>query len=380
MQKSNKLTKAVRFAPLLAMALALGACALPRSGPSQSEILAGSVENGGNTHIVLVDDRISRAATVEEPLGFSRSFLNAGLASVDRVRSGDLITVTIWENVENGLLAAVGTSSTTLRDIQVDALGNIFVPYAGIVRASGRTPEELRTEITRLLARQTPDPQVEVRRTAGNGASVNVVGGVNIQGVYPLDAATRRLTAMLASAGGVSLDPAGTRVIVQRGGQSGSVWLSELYNNPENDITLRANDRIIVREDERYFTVLGATTGQKRIDFTSGNPNMVDALADIGGLDSRTADPSGIFIFRVESAEVANAVLETDTFTTPQRLAYVIDLTAQESIFTAQTFRLRNQDTIYITEAPFSQWSRVLEAVAGTIDTFDNLATIAEAL
>ena len=372
--------KPTRVASLLAFALALGACGLPRSGPSQKEILAGSVENGGSTNVVLVDDRVARAAYSVNPLGFSRTFLNAGLASVDRIRAGDLIAVTVWENVDNGLLSAPGTSSTTLPEIQVDELGNIFVPYAGIVRASGRTPEELRIEITRLLERQTPDPQVEVRRKPGIGATVNVVGGVNNQGVYLLDAASRRLTSMLANAGGVSLDPAGTKIIVQRGNEVGAVWLRDLYDNPQNNITLRANDRIIVEKDERYFTVLGASSGQEQIDFESRDPSVVDALAQIGGLNGNAADPRGIFIFRIEPAEIANAVLETTQYTTPQRVAYVIDLTAEESIFTAQTFRIKDRDTIYVTEAPFVSWSRVLESISGTINTIDNLATIADVL
>jgi len=364
----------------MALVLFLGACGLPRSGPTQQEVLAGSVENGGQTNIVMVDDRVAAASRRDEPLGFSRTFLNAGLASVDRINAGDKITVTIWENVDNGLLNALGASSTTLPQIQVDELGNIFVPYAGVVRAAGRTPEELRREITSRLSQQTPDPQIEVRREAGIGATVNVVGGVNKQGVYLIDAASRRLTAMLAVAGGVSLDPAGTKIVVQRGQNSGAVWLRDLYANPENDITLRARDRIIVQKDERYFTVLGASTGQTRVDFVNRDPNAVDALALIGGLNGNIADPRGIFIFRVEPASVANAVLDTTEFTTPQRLAYVIDLTKEESIFTAQAFQVRDRDTIYVTEAPFVSWSRVLEAIAGTVNTVDSIATIAGVL
>ena len=163
--------KKLRFFAGLGAILALTACDLPRSGPSENEILAGSVENGGNTHIVLVNDQVARDARLENRLGFSRSFLNAGNASVDRINAGDMLSITVWENVENGLLAGVGQNSTTLPGVQVDQLGNIFVPYAGVVRASGRSPDELRVEITQLLSRQTPDPQVEVRRQAGDGAA-----------------------------------------------------------------------------------------------------------------------------------------------------------------------------------------------------------------
>jgi len=366
-----------RLATAFTLMMAVSACGLPRSGPSQREILAGSIENGGQTNIVYVDDRVARAATIETPLGFSRSFLNAGTISVDRIRPGDVLSITIWENVENGLLVAPGASSTTLGKVQVDQLGNVFVPYAGVVRASGRTPEELRQDITQLLERQTPDPQIEVRREAGDAAVVNVVGGVNKQGVIALSAASRTLTAVLAVAGGVGIDPAGTRVTVQRGNESGSIWLRDLYAEPANDINLRAHDRIIVEKDQRYYSVLGAASGQTRVDFLSKDPNVVDALSAVSGLNGNVADPRGIFIFRIEPAEVANAVLETDEFTTPQRVAYVIDLTKEESIFTAQAFRIRDRDTVYVTEAPFVSWSRVLETVAGTINTLDNLATIA---
>lgn len=370
----------LRLGSAFTIVLALGACGLPRSGPNTAEILAGSVENGGQTNIVYVDNRVAEAANLEIPLGFSRAFLNAGTASIDRIRAGDVLTITIWENVDNGLLAAPGASSTILKEIEVDQLGNIFVPYAGIVRASGRTPEELRLDLTRLLSPQTPDPQVEVRRKAGEAAVVNVVGGVNHQGVFVLGAANRRLTAMLAVAGGVAIDPAGTKITVQRGGQSGSVWLRDLYANPANDINLRAQDRIIVEKDQRYFTVLGASAGQTRVDFQSKDPNVVDALSAVKGLNGQVADPRGIFLFRMEPPEIANAVLETDQFTTPQRLAYVIDLTKEESIFTAQAFSIRDRDTIYVTEAPFVSWSRVLESIAGTVNTLDSLATIANAL
>ena len=370
-------TNRVRLALSIPLVLALGACGLPRSGPTQQEILAGSVENGGQTNIVYVDDRVARVAVIETPLGFSRTFLNAGRTSIDRIRPGDQLTVTIWENVENGLLVAPGASSTTLKDIQVDQLGNIFVPYAGVVRATGRTTEELRLDITQLLERQTPDPQIEVRRQTGDAAVVNVVGGVNKQGVVALSAASRTLTSVLAVAGGVAIDPAGTRITVQRGNESGAIWLRDLYANPANDINLRAHDRIIVEKDQRYYSVLGASSGQTRVDFLSKDPNVVDALSAVSGLNGNVADPRGIFIFRMEPAEIANAVLETDEFTTPQRVAYVIDLTKEESIFTAQAFRIRDRDTVYVTEAPFVSWARVLDTVAGTINTLDSIATIA---
>ncbi len=363
---------------LLLTLMVVGACGLPRTGPTTHEILASSVENGGTTHIVYVDDRVTRLASAEPEIGFSRAFLNAGNASVDRINAGDKLTITIWENVDNGLLANTGSNSTTLPDVQVDQLGNIFVPYAGVVRASGRTSEELRVEITRLLERQTPDPQVEVRRASGDGSTVSIVGGVATQGVYPIVPSTRRLLSMLATAGGVSLNPDVTQLSIHRGNNTARIWLQDLYDNPAYNIALHAGDEIVISQDRRYFTALGSTTAQKKMPFDEHSPNAVDALASIGGLNGTTANPRGVFVFRVEPASVANALLNTDEFTSPQRVAYVIDLTREDGIFIARNFNIINHDAIFVTQAPFVQWSALLQAVAGTAKTVDSLATIVE--
>jgi len=186
----------------LAAVLVLTSCGLPRSGPSRGEILAGAREDAG-VHILAVDDRVAQAARSVETLGFDSSFLNAAASRADRISAGDVLSITVWENVDNGLLASVGQKVTFIADIQVDQNGTIFMPYAGNLKATGKTPEELRRLITEKLEGQTPDPQVEVRRLAGDGSTVSIVGGIAAQGVYPIEPSTRRLTAMLAKAGGV---------------------------------------------------------------------------------------------------------------------------------------------------------------------------------
>ena len=93
------------------------------------------------------------------------------------------------------------SSAATLSDLQVDGSGRIFVPYAGRIQVAGHTPEEIRQLITQALQDQTPDPQVEVRRSAGAGATVSIIGSVGGQGIYPILHQTRTLSTMLASAG-----------------------------------------------------------------------------------------------------------------------------------------------------------------------------------
>lgn len=365
--------KAILF---LSVGLILSACGLARGGPTNREIRAGSVENGGDMHVVDVTDAVAQAARRAPESGFSAAFRSAGVVSSERISAGDLLDVTIWENVDNGVFATAGARVTSLSAVSVDQLGNIFIPYAGVVRASGRTSDQLRIKLTELLATQTPDPQIEVRREPGDGATVSIIGGVALQGVFPITASTRRLTGMLAAAGGVAVEPNIVKITIRRGQETGSVWMQDLFDVPDYDIPLRAGDKIFLEKDERFFLSLGAV-GQRRIPFETHNPNVIEALALLGGLISNTSNPRGIFIFRVEPAAIANRVMGRTDFTTPQRIAYVVDLTKPSGIFTAQNFVVEDEDTLYVTEAPYVAWNKVLQTVLGTLNTVTAFETSA---
>ncbi len=351
---------------LLGAALVVSACGLPRSGPTKGEILSGSVQKGGSSHIVDVDDRVNRAANYSPAYGFGSDFRNASQVGADVVRPGDVLGLSIWENVDDGLLASLGQSSTQLTELQVDSQGYIFVPYAGRVMAAGNTPDGLRRIITEKLETQTPDPQVMVTRVAGDGATVSVMGKVNSQGVYPIERPTRTLSAMLSKSGGVTIEPEVAVVTVKRGGSSGKVWLRDLYSNNRNDIALRPGDVILVEEDQRSFTALGALGGQTKVPLGNEQINAIEAVAMVGGLSTLLADPKGVFIMRTEPQAVARAVLGRNDVYGDQRIVYVLNLAKPDGMFIARDFVIRDGDTVYVTEAPFVQWQKIMNSILGT--------------
>ena len=371
---TNKFSRAFRLAVLSAGVMVLASCGLPSSGPSVKDIQNSSVENGGDLFIVDVNQSVINASTRQRSSGFSQSFRNAGVVSVDRIFAGDTLTITIWENVENGLFSTLGSKVTTLPAMQVDQLGNIFIPYAGSVKASGYTPDELRLKITSMLEDQTPDPQIEVRREPGDGATVSILGGVGGQGIYPIDASSRRLTGMLARAGGITLDPSVVKITVRRGANVGEIWFQNLLDNPADDIPLRAGDKIVLEKDERYFISMG-TTGQRRISFETQNPTVLEALAAVGGLRANQSNAKGIFVFREEPAPIANRVLGRSDLVGPQKFAYLVDLTSQSSMLVAGKFPIQDEDTIYVTEAPYVKWRTLLFTVIGALNATAALDT-----
>jgi len=285
----------------------------------------------------------------------------------DMIAPGDVLALTVFENVTaDPLLGNTGQRVSVLDQVQVDGQGYIFMPYAGKIRAAGQTPDGLRQAITRKLDPQTPDPQVTVQRVAGDGTTVTISGKVNAQGVYPIERPTRTLSAMLAKAGGVAIEPAVAIVRVTRAGQTGKVWLLDLYQNPGLDIALRGGDQIVIEQDQRAFVALGATGAQNRVPFQTQTMSAIEAIAQVGGLSTSLADPTGFFVFRNESAEIANLVLGRNDLTGDQRFVYVLDLTQPTGMFEARDFLIRDGDTVYVTEAPFVQWQKTLGAITGT--------------
>jgi polysaccharide biosynthesis/export protein len=373
----TKFTTWTRILVLSSLALTTASCGLPRSGPNKKEILSGSSEAIGDAFVVPVDRRIAKLTTRHVALGFSNAFQSAGEIGSDEIHPGDKLTLAIWENVDNGLLASTGTGATPLTDVQVDGGGFIFVPYAGRIKAAGNSPEALRRIITAKLAEQTPDPQVSVARLAGDGATVSVMGNIGAQGVYALERPTRSLSAMIARAGGVAVNPEIAQVTVTRGGNSGKVWLKDLYANPAMDIALRPGDVVLVEADQRAFTAMGATGAQSSVQFEAQSLTAIEALAQVGGLQTNVADPTGVFVLRDEEPNVANAVLSRSDLRGPQRIAYVLNLTEPEGLFNARDFDIRDGDTIYVTEAPYVQWQKTLAVLTGTASSANSLNSLA---
>jgi polysaccharide export outer membrane protein len=359
------------------LVVTVAACALPRSGPNKREIFSGSVQRQGDAFVIEVNDYVTRATAVVPALGFSEAFQRAGVVGSDTINAGDTLGLTIWENVDDGLLANQGANATQLTEVQVDGAGFIFVPYAGRIKASGNSPEALRQIITEKLDAQTPDPQVMVTRLAGNGSTVSVLGAIGGQGVYAIERPTRTLSSMIARAGGVTVIPEVARITVKRGGQTGSIWLRDLYDNPRMDIALRSGDVILVEQDTRAFTALGATGAQARVPFETKALSALEAIATVGGLNSQLADPTGVFVLRNEPAEIANIVLGRNDLVGAQRMVYVLDLTEPNGMFMARDFVIRDGDTVYVTEAPYVQWQKTLAALMGPLQTVNTLNTLA---
>ncbi|MEM9781478.1 MAG: polysaccharide biosynthesis/export family protein [Pseudomonadota bacterium] len=357
-----------RLVLLLAAALALGACAVPRAGPSSGEITAPTADVPFT--IVPVSAAVTAATRQEPTLGFGTDFQRRKPAAVDVIVPGDVLTITVWENSETGLLSATGIGATTMPNVRVDAAGTIHVPYVGRVRAAGRSVATLSRIIRDQLAERVLNPQVDVFPHVSDARQVSVQGVVGAPGLYSIRAGSRHLLPMLAQAGGVPADPEVVRLRLRRGSETGEVWLQDLYDRPEMNVPLAAGDAVIAERDRRSFTALGAVGKTMRVPFPHRRLSLADALGAIGGLRDDFADPSGVFIFRDESADVMQRLdpgMRGEAAGAGGKVVYVLDLTAPGGMFLARDFIMRDGDTLYATTAPFVRFRQVLSSIAPVI-------------
>lgn len=92
-----------------------------------------------------------------------------------KIGLGDQIAVSIWGLPDIFPIVNI-TPDQNLR--RVDQNGNIFFPYAGLIKAEGRTQDELRNDLTYALSKSFNEPQVDVSISRFNSQKVFVLGEV----------------------------------------------------------------------------------------------------------------------------------------------------------------------------------------------------------
>ena len=111
-------TKGARSLVLISLVAAVAACGLPRSGPNKKEIYAGSVLKEGDAFVVTVNSRVTRATAVTPAFGFGSDFRNAGVVGSDTISPGDVLGLTIFENVKDDpLLGNTGQRVSALDQV-----------------------------------------------------------------------------------------------------------------------------------------------------------------------------------------------------------------------------------------------------------------------
>lgn len=352
------------------VAVSLGGCTIvPKAGPLTASITHESQQEAAPFLLVPV----SRIALTElanvapedfRPLAISQP------APDTMIHVGDTVSVTLWEygsgllgpvNAANpGSVALVGAQSATVPNQTIDQTGTVLVPFAGEVKAAGRTTRQVQADIIKALRGKASNAQalVQIMQTTDN--AVTVTGDVNHPGRFPLSSAGTRLLDALSTAGGTTGKARDMLIQLSRGGEVRSTRLSVIHRDPIQNIYLKPGDVVTLNQEPQSVVVLGATNKNLVVPFDKTLLTLAETLGAGGGLSDHLADPYGVYVLRYETLEVAKRLRSEplpDYLLTGKTVpvVYQIDLRSADGLMLLQNFMMRDRDLVYVADAPAVQ-------------------------
>jgi polysaccharide export outer membrane protein len=368
------------------MFLALAGCSfLPGGGPFQRDVRAGHpFEPDGLPYALVQVTPAVVGVLAEHAPRLSRVFSDSRPPEGITFGIGDAVAVTIFESAAGGLFIPAEASVRpgnfiALPNQLVDNSGDISIPYAGAIRAAGRTPKQVQDEIVEKLKNRAIEPQAVVSlaesvpggREAQRTSLISVLGEVTKPSRFPANHAGERILDAIADAGGPKDQGYDTWIMLVRNGRQAIAPFGALVYEPQNNIWAHPNDTIYVYQEPQTFIVVGATraiptgvpgTGQAQFDFGAWRVSLAEAIAKAGGLADNQADPQSVFLYRGETREVADQLgIDISKFDTPIiPIIYILNLRDPPGFFLATKFQMRNKDVIYISNAPSVETTKFL--------------------
>lgn len=295
-----------------------------------------------------------------EPGGLAGAFSSNKPPASIKFNSGDVLSITIFEAAAGGLFIPIEAgvrpgNFVTLPNQIIDDGGNITVPYAGIVKAAGRTYVEVQNDITARIRNRAIEPQVVVSLITQNTSLISVFGEVGNPIRYPAAGlgARDRITDAITRAGGIRDQGYQTWVMLERGGKRGTIPFANLVYDPSNNIYVQPGDRIYVYQEDQKFTAFGASGSQGEFTFGAWRINLVSAVAKAGGLIDTQADPGSVFLYRSEPRHVAEQlgvdVTRFEGDIVP--VIFSVDFRNPGGYFLATKMQMRNADVIFVANA-----------------------------
>lgn len=349
------------------MSTCLAGCAtLPSSGPTGAQIegTAQRTESGLAIHLVPVND------VVDVPVVSQLTPPTALLAApppppTDMIGPGDVLDISIYEagvtlfasggaGLDGGASVNTGVQVQKLPPSRVDDNGNITIPYAGRVNVSGHTLREVESMIRSSLRGMSQNPQVLIALSQAITNSVIIGGEVNRPGRLVLQTNRETLSDVVALAGGYRGNARDLTLRVVRGSEIVDVRVNDLVDNPALDARAYPGDRLMLINNPRTFSVLGASGRVEQIPFMRSSPSLAEAIATAGGVNPNMGDPAAIFLFRYVVDEQGNE--------TP--IVYHLNMMRASSYFLAQRFNIRDKDVLYFGNAAANQPSKMLQLIS----------------
>jgi polysaccharide export outer membrane protein len=387
------------------MSAGCGSYLLPASGPNSIVVRSGGTWNGPPYGLVKLSPQVIKILQEFGPRSLSTTFGDRRPPPEITFGIGDVITVSIFEAAAGGLFIPAEASVrpgnfVTLPSQPVDTKGFISIPYAGLVRAAGRTPAQVEREIVDRIKNRAIEPQavVALAPNGQNSSLITVIGEINATGGsgasptgrLPANPSGERLVDVITRAGGLRDQMQDLWVVLDRQGRRASVPFGSLIYEPGNNIWAWPGDTIYLYREPQSFLAFGATGVQGQFGFTSGvsgsglgsawRMTLAEGVAAAAGLLDLQADPGSVFLYRREPRELAERLgvdcSKMDGPTVP--VVYSVSFVDPAGFFLATQMQMHNKDVIFAANAQslevtkFATFFAALTSVPTNVTTLGN--------
>lgn len=267
---------------------------------------------------------------------------------------GDVLKVLISDDsgADKTIFAPLAQGGTVFEQVRVDASGRISLPYVGSKYVKGATLAQVEDVIRRGVSGRASEPQVYVELVKDLSDSVLVVGAVKTPGRYSSLQGPLTILDAINRAGGPVLEPYLISVTLRTGKEVHKYNYQDLISG--GNVAIPLNSEIVLERDRKRFVAMGAVNKPGLTDFPSSSPSLLEVLGTIGGLNERTANPSGVFVFRLDAGDGADR---------PVAKVFRLDMHKPVSMFLAKNFLIQPDDTVYVTNAPVYEMEKIIAPI-----------------
>jgi polysaccharide biosynthesis/export protein len=316
---------------------------------SITELDLGVVKNLSTDRVARTDDQLRRLFSKPEAY---------------TVGVGDVLQIVVWDHPE--LAAALGATqgqasgktSDPAAGFVVDQNGELHFPYAGAVQVRGLRTDQIRDRLTNALSRYLVKPQVTVRMASYRAHEVYVDGEVHSAGAVSLTDVPLSFYDAVARAGGFSDNADQSSVALVRGGVSYRIDVPHMLTRGMNpaDLYLKSGDlvRVASRDDNNVYVMGEVTRPGTAIPRRDGRLSLADAIAQVGSINSATADTAQMYVIRSLEGKP---------------LVYHLDSRSPVSMLVAKEFELQSKDIVYVDGSGLVRFNRVMTLLLPLINT-----------
>jgi polysaccharide export outer membrane protein len=351
-----------RFYLIVLGSLLLGGCSLlPASGPESWDVAAGQRDLRSLPYAqVKVTPEVT--AVLSKLVPRLTQFAEERRPQDIRLGIGDIVSVTIFEAHSGGLFipseAGVRPGNyVTIPSQAVDVRGNISVPYAGNIRAKGRTTVEVQQAIVDALQNRALEPQAVLSVVEQRTSLITVL----MEGTarrLPASATPERVLDVLARAGGTGGPGADMWVVLERNRRRAIAPFAALIYEQPNNVFVHPDDTIYLYREPQTFLAFGALGAQQQVPFGTWRISLAETALELG----------------IDCTPFTGALIP---------VIYNINFRDPAGYFLATNFEMRNKDAIYVSNSvsveatkAMTYFNTINSTIQGPISTAINVLTL----